>query len=572
MMPIFLRGPLIGLAAAALASATFGDEPEAVHHCRGGVPFESASTTAPPLMSGIGSSQFPITTSSEKAQAYFDQGVNMLHAFWDFEAYRAFREASRLDPEAAMPHWGIFTSLGYNSREMSAERTASLERAVALSAHASDREQYYIRAASLLVEPGKGRDAFIAEMEALIDRYPEDIDAKLFLANTLSTPTGSYAPDGRPRSGKLYGQAILRNLLVTHPEHAAVHHYWIHAVENGPRPEEALASAEKLPQLAPGAGHLVHMPGHIYYRLGRYREAREAFLASMAVDLEYMNTHKVTHIANWNYVHNLDYLVGNCAEDGRLEEGERWARLLSDLAVGEERLENRGAGYAIFGGLASLPRLQMRYGKWQEAIESLTRTLSSRTESVSLSRPYLEGLLEFLRGIEAAERRDVDAARTHAASLSAIAANLAASKPALGADWYAGHAGRILAVHALELEGVVRSLEGKLDESVALLNEAVEKERDLGYWEPPHYARPVYETLAKVHMGAKNYAAAEDAWRSALSLRPGSGHALLGLARTQALADKAAEAKKTFAQAARAWQDADRDLPQLQEALRAARE
>ena len=98
------------------------------------------------------------------------------------------------------------------------------------------------------------------------------------------TPTGSYLPDGRPREGEIYGQMILRNLLITHPNHAAVHHYWIHAVENGSRPEEALQSAAKLPTLVPGSGHMLHMPGHIYYRLGRYEEARRAFLASMRRD------------------------------------------------------------------------------------------------------------------------------------------------------------------------------------------------------------------------------------------------------------------------------------------------
>ena len=158
-------------------------------------------------------------------------------------------------------------------------------------------------------------------MEALIDRYPSDVEAQLLLANTLSTPASSYAPDGRPREGKLYGQAILRNLLRTHPGHAAVHHYFIHAVENGPRPEDGLASAVALTRLAPGSGHLSHMPGHLYYRLGRYDEARRTFLASARIDERYMRVEGVHPINNWNYVHNLDYLVATEAESGRYRGG-----------------------------------------------------------------------------------------------------------------------------------------------------------------------------------------------------------------------------------------------------------
>ncbi len=521
-------------------------------------------------MSGVGSSHFPITTQSPQAQAFFDQGINMLHAFWDFEAYRAFREAARLDPEAAMPHWGLFTALGYNAKEMKAERDAALARAIALAPQASEREQFYIRAASLLVEPGKGRSAFISEMEALIDRFPDDVDAKLFLANTLSTPTGSYAPDGRPREGKLYGQAILRNLLHTHPEHAAVHHYWIHAVENGPRPQDALESAVKLPELAPAAGHLRHMPGHIYYRIGRYAEARTAFHASMEIDLAYMKSQGVSPVANWNYVHNLDYLVGNCAEDGRFEEGVKWAKVLAGLAVKDERLENRGAGYIVFGGLAALPRLQMRYGRWLDAIGSLSAALKDHPNA-SLSKGYLEGLLLFLRGMEASERSDAIEAKRHSAALSELAKGLATSAPARGSDWYSGHAARILDVHSLELQGVVAALEGSIPEAVLLLQQAADSERDLGYWEPPHYARPVYETLARVHMRARNFEQAEAAWERALALRPHSGHALLGLAQTQALAGRMEASRATYRKVLEAWSEADRDLPQLREAIAAAR-
>jgi hypothetical protein len=138
-----------------------------------------AALPAPPLMTGIGTSEIKITTKSATAQKYFNQGLNLLHAFWDTESYRAFREAARNDENCALCYWGIYNALGQNSQEMADERAAALKKAVALAPTVSDHEQFYIRAISLLAEPGKGRAAWIGEMEALIDKYPNDIEAKL---------------------------------------------------------------------------------------------------------------------------------------------------------------------------------------------------------------------------------------------------------------------------------------------------------------------------------------------------------------------------------------------------------
>jgi tetratricopeptide (TPR) repeat protein len=510
-----------------VALTVFATHAAAQHHCRIGVPFEPSSLESPPILDGIGNSHFPITTISPEAQRWFDQGVNLLHSFWDFEAYRAFQEAARLDPQAPMPHWGIFQALGFNAVEMAEPRKAALARAIDLGANASERERHYIRAAEVM--QSQGRVAFIAEMEALIDRFPDDVEAKLFLANTLSTPPSSYLPDGRPREGKLYGQAILRNVLHTHPDLSAAHHYWIHAVENGPRPEEGLESAAKLPTLAPRSGHLLHMPGHIYYRLGRHEEARLAFLRSRDADLSYMKTHGVSPIANWNYVHNLDYLVGSFAESGRYAEGMRWAKELESIPVAEERLAARGSGYILYGGLTASARLQMRFGKWSEAAANL-RNLVSRATSAR-SRAYLEGVLAYAEGRSSIDAKRLDAAE---ASLAKVGAPLSA--PAHPGDWYSSHATKILAVHEQELRGLLLAARGQYAEAVAALLRAIDSERNLGYWEPPHYARPVYESLARVHHDAGKFDDAINAWNEALRLRPNNAHALSGLAESEIMA------------------------------------
>lgn len=527
--------------------------------------FNVASLPAPTLMKGIGASRIKITTKSESAQAYFNQGLNLLHAFWDVEAYRAFREAARLDRTSAMAYWGIYNALGQNSQEMSEERAAALKKAVELAPTASDHEQFYIRAISLLAEPGKGRAAWIAEMEALIDKYPEDVEAKLFLANSLSTPVGSYLPDGRPREGKIYGQMILKNLLVTHPNHAAVHHYWIHAVENSSRPEEALQSCEKLVELAPNSGHMLHMPGHIYYRLGMYEKARSAFLRSLEFDLKYMREQKIHPINNWNFVHNLDYLVANSAEEGRYKEAAKYAKMLSEVPSDDQRLKATGLGYLLYGGYTALTRLQMRFGFWDEAIKDAQATLKNKPPW-SLSEKYQVGILNYLKGMSAVENSNAEEANKNAQELEKVIQDLSAQRVTQASDWYFNYASRVLAVHLLDLRGSILSVEGKHDEAVKLLAEAIEKEKNLGYWEPPHYTRPVLESLAAAYLRAGKFKEAESAFERILKARPNSGFALLGIARANAKAnekEKAAQFQKEFL---KAWQNADKELPHFQEA------
>ncbi len=525
--------------------------------------FNFASLPAPPLMKNIGTSEIKITTKSEQAQKYFNQGLNLMHAFWDVEAYRAFREAARIDENCAMAYWGIYNALGQNSQEMAEERSAALKKAVELMPTASDHEQFYIRAISLLAEQGKGRAAWISEMEALIDKYPQDVEAKLLLANSLSSPASSYLPDGRPREGKLYGQAILKNLLVTNPEHLAVHHYWIHAVENGPRPEEALPSCEKIEKIAPNSGHLLHMPGHIYYRLGMYEKARKAFLKSLEFDLKYMQEQKIHPINNWNYTHNLDYLVANSAEEGRYKEAANYAKMLAEVPSDNERLKATGLGYLLYGGYTALTRLQMRFGLWEEAVKDLQ--VSNQTPQ-TLSEKYQAGILSYLKGMSAVEKSNADEANKHALELEKVIQDLSAQKVAQASDWYFGYASRVLAVHILDLRGSILSVEGKHEESAKLLNEAIEKEKNLGYWEPPHYTRPVLESLGAALIRAGKFKEAEGAFERILKLRPNSGFAFLGIARANAGANEKAKAAKFQKEFLKAWQNADKNLPQFEEA------
>jgi tetratricopeptide (TPR) repeat protein len=523
---------------------------------------DPGSLPPPPLLEGIGDAHLQVSCSPE-AQRYFDQGLNLLHCFWDFEALRAFRESVRLDPSCAMGWWGIHRSLFYNRREQGGERETSLARAVELAEKASEHERAYVTAAAELTvqgrPPAEARAAYIRAMEALIDRWPGDLQAQLLLADFLRQ---GYEPaDGRPREGQLYSQAILKNLIAGHPDNAAAHHYWIHAVENSSRPEDGLESAALLPKLAPRCGHIAHMPGHIYYRTGEYEKARAAFLQSREVDLAYMREQKIAPVNTWNYVHNLDYLVGSCAEDGRYREGLQWADELARLPVDPTRSKSLGLGFILYGGQTARARLQMRYGNWDDAARSLEGLVTQAPPAEdSLARDYQSGILAYARGMAALARKDAAAARTRTDELDALVQKLTGKTPAVGSDWYFGTAAKILAVNLLELRGALDSLEGKHDQAIAQLKKAVDQERDLGYWEPPHYTRPVVETLAEIYERSGRWKDARDAWQHSLKLRPGNGHALYGIAQAWAAEGNREEAAKAYEAFRQAWKQADREL------------
>lgn len=558
---IILHSLVLGTVLAGTAAAA-EPSPPAPHACHGSAVPDPGSLPPPPLLDGIGQAHLQVSCSAE-AQRYFDQGLNLLHCFWDFEALRAFREAVRLDPSCAMGWWGIHRTLYYNRREQGSERESSLARAVELSERASEHERFYIRAASELAVPDRpsaeARAAFIRAMEALIDRWPGDVQAQLLLADYLRQ---GYEPaDGRPREGQLYSQAILENLITRDPRNAAAHHYWIHAVENSSRPADGLASAEILPQLAPRCGHIAHMPGHIYYRIGEYEKARASFLASREIDLAYMRDQGIAPVNDWNYVHNLDYLVGSCAEDGRYQEGLRWADELARLPVDPTRSKSLGLGFILYGGQTARARLQMRYGRWDEAARGLEGVAAQAGPAEgSFARDYQGGVLAYARGMAAYTTGDAAALKTRTEELDALVQKLTGKTPAVGSDWYIGTASKILAVNLLELRGALASLEGRYDEAVATLREAVDRERDLGYWEPPHYTRPVVETLAGVYEKAGRWKEAREAWQHSLQLRPQNGHALFGIAHAWAAEGNRDEAAKAYEAFRQAWKEADREL------------
>jgi tetratricopeptide (TPR) repeat protein len=516
---------------------------------------------APQHMDGLGRAHITITTKSPEAQQWFDQGLAALHCFWDYEALRAFEQAVRLDPDCAMCHWGLSRALDSHGGEKELQKT-ELKKATDLSAKVSDHEQRYIRADATAAEKkdDEAAAAYAKEMEALIDRYPDDLDARLLYALSLNR---GYSTDGDPRPGSLYGQSVLREILEQHPDNAAANHYWIHAVE-GSHPEWAIASAQRLGSLAPDSGHMVHMPGHIFYRVGDYERGRQIFLDSMRVDREYMDRQHVAQKDDWNFVHNISYLIADCAEEGRYQEAQDHAHLLQGSYNDPDH--SGAPNFYVLQIASTEERLAIRFADWDSAIRHPLQFGVPDSKLSVWARSYRDGLLAYATGMKAAGSGQLEEAERQSGFLDALLWRL--SKEEVDDENKSGRDRvlKLLGTASLELRGETEIRKGSFDEGRKLLERASKEEKDLGYSEPPQYSRPPLEVLGEALIRAGKYDEARDAYQKDLVERPHSGFALYGIAAAWEKQGKQAEAAKAYRQFLDAWSHADADLSQIKTA------
>lgn len=554
---------------------THGTDTPSAAHCR---PTQIRKVALPPpaLMEGIGKSHLKITTRSDSAQRYFDQGLSLFHDFWDFEAYRAFSFAARLDSTSAMAQWGIVLAIPDGDTKRQPERKQALERAIKLSKNASEQEQLYIKALAAggeALEAKKSRQeagrVFMTEMENLIHRYPDDVEAKLIMWN--NTMGGVYSADGKPKENTLYGQTLLEKLLVSHPDHHAVHHYWIHQMENC-CPKQALSSAEKLSSLAPASGHIVHMPGHIYYRLGDYKRARQSFLSAMRVDSAYMAQQGIHRLDNWNYDHNLAYLIANDAEEGRYQEAMRiLSRQIDPAGIQDTARVQQFKQWAFNNTTFAPVTLAARFGKFDQAATYLLRSqadtagqhqsMGDKAYAEYKTKPVRRIWLSYLLGMDAVDKGKVELARQYANELDAdLWRQIKQDKDA--DEWEE----KMENLHSLELQGSLFSLQGDTATAFRLLKEAVKLEKELGYGEPPPYHHATSLTLAQAYLRARQWHKARATYVDFLNDRPNNGMALFGLAQAWEGEGNRSEATKAYQTFLTAWNEADVDLPQLKKA------
>lgn len=541
----------------------------------------------PPVrMAGIGNSHLAITATPE-AQAWFDQGLNLTHDFWDYEAARAFEQGVRVDPNCAMCYWGLHQALTSRGDGPNAYSESALANAVRLKGRVGKEEQLFIEAALAANDAVKaaGPDGHpdstkeTALWREAVKEYPEDSQAKIFLAESVRN---GYDDAGEPKKGTQETIALLEEVLKAHPNDSAANHYWIHAMEPGAHPERALASAQRLAGLAPASGHMVHMPGHIFYRVGDYADAEHWFAQSQAVDEKYMRDQHIAPDDDWNYIHNLMYRIANLMEEGKLEDA---------MALSEEssrgRGESRGTLYTHSprDGMARLNNelpVAMRTGDWAGVLRMVD---ASRPDARFENLNFLAGQLrDYALGMQAAEKGDVAAAQAASDRLDAALWRMSqrvkdepkkdsekdkASGPVMTAvmpDAYAEPLLDNLSVMSLELRATILASQKKLSEAKGLFAQAAKEEKDLGYREPPIFIRPVGETEGFALLRAGDYAGAHAAFAAALVERPKSGFGLYGEARSSEAAGNTAQALTEYAAFGKTWQNADAGLPEVQHA------
>ena len=456
---------------------------------------------SPKLMMGIGQSKMAIVTKSEKTQAYFNQGINLLHDFWDFEAYRAFKEAIKHDSTAIMPYWGLLQTPGPDEDSVltSLKKNAAMQ-LKKLVKTANEKEKLYAEIALLgdsLKE--KAYPEIVKKYEVIIHKFPEDIDAKLFLA--LGKMSG-FDTDMNPNEGQMYSEFLLKDAQRIDPNNHAFHHYWIHVMEHC-CPERALASADALTALGPNSGHIVHMPGHIYNRVGDYKRAHDAFVASVKVDSAYMKNEGIEEVDNWNYIHNINYLINNCVHDGRHNEALFYAEKLKNMKVDKDRKKIYDGSFFNQGILAPA-KMEMAFGNWDKAISQLGKVKNTDTTYSFATMEFKNCLTLFAKGMVALDKNNVNEAIQFSNSLDAI---LWRNEKQTGKDSSLNQGfGRFtwgyqntLNTASLELQGCIASHQGNYENAALLLAKAEKNEIDLGYGEPPLYARPVAYSIAKMH-------------------------------------------------------------------------
>jgi tetratricopeptide (TPR) repeat protein len=515
-------------------------------------PAPAFADTDPPLWDGLGSVSYKITTSNPAAQAYFDQGLRLGYAFNHAEAQRAFRKAQKLDPQCAMCFWGEALVLGPNiNLPMQDDAVASAftaaEVARVLAANTTPREQALIGALALRYtqDPKAERaplDAAYAEaMGKVAAEFPDDNEIAVLHAESVMdlSPWNYWQPDGRePNPQSVPIVPTLERVLARDPNHPGAIHYYIHAVEASDRPQRAEPYADRLRGAIPGAGHLVHMPSHIYYRVGRYLDALADNKTAVAVDEKYlaataapMGVYRLGY-----YPHNVHFVMASAQMSGDgptvIAAAEKLRGLIPDEVA---------RGIAMVQPVKAAPYFAHAQFSAPETILALP--------DPGDAFPYVRGIWHYARGVAFVARQDFAGAKAEADAIDTLART---------GDFSLLKAGGVPAQEVLELArtviaGRIAQAQGDFKVAAEQFEKAAALQDALPYTEPPYWYYPVRQSLAAALLQAGRLAEAEEQFQRALKRAPANGWSYYGLAQVYRARGDDAAAAKADADLARTW-------------------
>jgi tetratricopeptide (TPR) repeat protein len=512
-----------------------------------------------PRLQNLGSHAFPVSclAGDDTAQKFFNQGVNLSYGFNHAEAARAFREVARRAPDCAMAYWGHALVLGPNINapmdpEAEPQADELVEKAMSLRGGVTPRERDYIEALARRYT-GNAEDraandrAYADAMRALAKKYPDDLDARTLFAEAMMTlrPWDYWTRDGQPYDGTGEIVAALEHVMAVHADHPGALHLWIHVMEPTATPERAEEAADRLLPLMPAAGHMVHMPSHIYIRIGRYADAVRTNELASAADEDYITQCRVQGFYPVSYYpHNVHFLwyaqtmLGNGA--AALEAARKTASVVPVEAVREVpalQFFHSTPYYAL-----------VRFGRWDDIL---------REPRPAFDGAHVIGIWHWARGMAFVATEKFSEAEQELVAVRRLAADPEVQKLAL---WTPNTVGYILDIAAEMLAGELAAKRGAIDQAIPHLERAVRLEDGLVYTEPPDWPQQVRQSLGAVLLQAGRPREAEVVYWEDLKRNPENGWSLYGL--WQALAAQGREDEATLAEQRfrKAWSQADAQL------------
>ena len=529
-------------------------------HYVGDVPeTPNAAGRIAPLLEGLGDHHFPVTTNSPEAQRYFDQGFRLTYGFNHREAIRAFKQAYLLDPGCAMCYWGHALALGPNINapmdpSSVQEAYEIIQKAVDLKSKVTGRERAYIDAvaARYSADPNAARaaldNAYGDAMRGLVRRYPSDLDAAALYAEALMdlTPWNYWTKDGRPLTYAPEIVSVLESVLERAPNHPGALHFYIHAVEASQAPERAEAVADRLAPLMPSAGHIVHRPSHIYYRVGRYADAISANERAIDADEDYITQCRAQGIYPLAYYpHNIHFLWAAASMQGRGQDAIAAARKVASR-VEPEMVKQ----FSILQGFQAVPYFALvRFGHWDEILKE---------PRPSDDYPFLQAHWHYARGRAFAATGKVDEAEGEFRSLESIAASPRLAE--IPATFSSNTPEAVVRIAVASLAGEIAAARKDWEKAIAHLHRAVLFDDALNYIEPPDWDYPPRQSLGAVLLAAGRPAEAEVVYWEDLRRKPGNGWSLFGLLQALKAQGKAELATEIQMRFNKAWANADFEL------------
>ncbi len=516
---------------------------------------DTDDATAPRLLN-LGLHTFPVSTRNKLAQKYIDQGLNLSYAFNHAEAGRSFREAARLDPSLAMAYWGQALVLGPNINAAMAPENEVLalelvRKAALLRSKASPRERALISALekrySGNAEQRKANDkAYATAMRDVHEQFANDLDiAMLYVESMMDLNSwGYWMRDGYPLEGTAEIVVLTESVLQRNPNHPGAAHFYIHLVESTSTPERAEKAADTLLTLMPAAGHVVHMPSHIYQRVGRYADSIKSNQLAIAADEAYLAHRHAQGMYPIMYVpHNIHFLWFAATTDGQsrlaIESARKVAGTINDMAL---------AGVPATAVFRIAPYwAYARFGKWNEVLQE---------PAPPSTNAFLEGGWHYARGLAFVATRQLQQAEQELDALREIMKNGSLDWPLFSLNT----ARAVLSIGPEVLAGEIASARGQFDTAIAHLERAVRLEDSLAYTEPSEWQSPPRLALGAILLESGRPAEAETVYWEDLRRNRNNGWAFYGLLQALRLQNKDDQAALIESRFKKAWERADVEL------------